>query len=348
MSTGTKLTTQQKQNQQLDRVRQKMALVKDRLFEGAPRHISPNRMMTTALMAIRENPDLLDCSIDSLFAAVRQAAFYGWEIGGPVSQAYMVPFRNSKKGTREVTLIPGYRGLIDLARRSGEVLQIDCESVHQCDRFKVLKGDNAGIYHEPSDDPKRKESPITHVYVIVHMRGGAKQRSVWSAAEIDYHKEQYSQGWKKAESSGKKDSPWHTHWETMSFKTIMVALVKRGLIPISGEIRESIDRDESVSGMTTPALEISPAATISEDLPRQLEDHHGEDTAEEQPAQDDGVAEEIFLAAQQAIDTCESLQAVADTIKACLADMPEDDAVKLAEHAERRREAIRQSRGDKQ
>ena len=154
--------------------------------------------MTTTLVALRQNPELLKCSPNSLFAAVRQAAFYGWEIGGPISQAYFVPYKDNKRGTYEVQLIPGYRGLIDLVRRSGEVAQIDMERVHEGDHFRVIKGDESSIVHEPSDDPRRLERPVTHLYVIVHFKDGGKQRSVWTAAEIDHHKEEYSVGWRTA------------------------------------------------------------------------------------------------------------------------------------------------------
>jgi recombination protein RecT len=325
-----------------------MMTVKDRLFEGAPRHISAERMITTTLIAIRSNPELLKCEPDSLLAAVRQAAFYGWEIGGVLSQAYLVPFRDNKRGTVEATLIPGYRGLLDLVRRTKEISQIDMEAVHQCDRFRVVKGDASAIYHEPSDDPKRPESPITHLYVIVHFLNGAKQRRVWTASEIDHHKEQFSVGWKRAESNGKKDSPWHTHWVTMGHKTILIDMIKRGLLPVSGEIRDVVQRDEESSGTSGVSLisDIPPVALSAEE-PRQIEEDKHTEQVEYQPP-DDQASEELFLTSQSALESCESLQEVADTLKQCLADMPEEDAVKLAEVAEAQRNKIRLSRGDKQ
>jgi recombination protein RecT len=304
-----------------------MTAVKERLFEGAPRHVSANRMITSAMMAFRDNPQLLDCSMDSQLSAIRQAAFYGWEIGGPLSQAYLVPYKDT------CTLIPGYRGLIDMMRRSGEVTQIDCEVVHACDRFRQIKGDQAAIHHEPSDDPKRKESPITHIYVIVHLRGGAKQRAVWTAAEIDYHKEQFSQGWKRAEKSGKRDSPWHKHWSTMAFKTAIVALVKRGLVPISGEIREALDKDESVSGLTSAVLPAEGHTVIIDDPPPQLTDETDEAEPVETSTQTDADPEALMQMAHDAIDACTTTKNVAQALKEFGADLAAADRELLAEYA---------------
>lgn len=334
------LTVRQQENIALDKVRSRMMVVEDRLFEGAPRHISAERMRTTTLIAIRDNPELLKCELDSLFGAIRQAAFYGWEIGGPLAQAYLVPFRDTKRGTSEAVLIPGYRGLIDLVRRSGETSQIDMEVVHQADRFKVVKGDASAIFHEPSEHPDRLKSPITHVYVIVHFLNGAKQRGVWTAAEIDWHKEKFSQGWAKAEKNGRKDSPWHTHWKTMAFKTVLIDMVKRGQLPVSGEIRESVQKEEHGLGGMSVITDVR-APLITQDEPARIEDGTKEDdTAMREPA-------DVMAKAKLEIDEAKTINEIAESLLWAEDALNDAGKMELTKYAEVARERVRQARGER-
>lgn len=219
-----------------------MRAMSHQMMAALPKHLTPDRMIRVALNQIRKNPKLLDCSAASLFGAITEAATYGWEIGGVMGHAYLVPYKD------ECVLIPGYKGLVDLCRRSGQISTISCEVVHQGDEFSYSMGDDPHIKHKPNDrDPQRDSKPITHVYLVVRLRDGGVQRSVWSQQKIDAHKEQYSQAWKRAESPqygkpAKKDSFWHTAWPAAAKKTVIRDMINRGLLPVSAEYREAVDR----------------------------------------------------------------------------------------------------------
>ena len=207
-----------------------------RMMAALPKHVTPDRMMRVALNCIRKVPKLMDCDPASLFGAITEAATYGWELGGVLGHAYLVPYG------RECTLIPGYKGLVDLCRRSGQISTISAECVHAGDKFSYSLGDDPHIAHVPNDrDPKRHEKPIDYVYVVVKLRDGGIQRSVWSQASIDAHKEKYSQAWRYADKA-KKDSSWHTSWPAMAKKTVLRDMIQRGLLPVSAEYREVVDR----------------------------------------------------------------------------------------------------------
>ncbi len=219
-----------------------MRALSGQMMAALPKHVTADRMIRVALNAIRKNPKLLDCSAPSLFGAITEAATYGWEIGGVLGHAYLVPFKS------ECQLIPGYKGLIDLCRRSGQISTITIEVVHQGDKFAYSLGDSPLIQHQPNDrDPQRDSKPITHVYAVVRLRDGGIQRSVWSREKVDAHKEQYSQAWRRAETSynGKPpsmDSFWHTSWHNAAKKTVIRDMIQRGLLPVSAEYREAVDR----------------------------------------------------------------------------------------------------------
>lgn len=238
-----------------------MKAMSSKMMAALPKHVTADRMIRVAINCIRKTPKLLDCDPASLFGAITEAATYGWELGGVLGHAYLVPFK------RECQLIPGYKGLIDLCRRSGQVSTISLEVVHDGDVFDYSIGDTPHIKHKPDDrNPKRHEKPITHAYAVVRMKDGGIQRSVWSREHIDAHKEQYSSGWRFAEKGdsskggGKKDSPWHTAWPTMAKKTVIRDMIQRGLVPVSPEYRDMIQRgiQDDDEGIDVDAIDIVP------------------------------------------------------------------------------------------
>ena len=86
-----------------------------KLYEGLPKHLSPDRMTSLVLGCLRKNPKLLECTQVSLFSSIAQASTLGLEMDGTLGQAYLVPYGS------ECTLVVGYKGLLSLMRRSGEI-----------------------------------------------------------------------------------------------------------------------------------------------------------------------------------------------------------------------------------
>lgn len=255
---------------------------KSSMFAALPRHITPDRLIRVALSCIRHTPKLLDCSQESLFAAITEAATLGLEPNGMLGHAYLIPYGE------ECVLVPGYKGLIDLCRRTGTISTLTAEVVHQGDAWSYQLGDDPFIRHVPNDDdPKRHDKPITHVYVVVRLRDGGVQRKVWSAEKVNHHMRTYSQAWKRAEK-GKKDSPWHTNWAEMAKKTVIRDLINRGEIPVSVEIQSLAAREEYIEAHER-RLDAIPAMSF-DDLDRKLtsEESHqpstdGEGSQETEP-----------------------------------------------------------------
>jgi phage RecT family recombinase len=175
----------------------------------------------------------------SLFNAISQASTLGLEIDGVLGQAYLVPYGN------ECTLQVGYRGLIAMCRRSGEISTIQMAEVYDCDSFTYQLGDDAFIRHQPDDqNPDRESRPITHVYVIVELKDGGKQRSVWGKGKIDSHMRKYSP------SHNSPDSPWKTAYVTMAKKTVIKDMINRGVLPVSAEVIRLSMKEEIVESST--------------------------------------------------------------------------------------------------
>ena len=120
---------------------QKVASVRDLLDKSKtqialalPRHMSADRLLRVAMTSVQRNPKLLDCTHLSLIAAIIQSAQLGLEPDDLLGHAYLVPFKTT------VVLIPGYKGLISLSRRSGEIKAVYARTVYEKDHFKISFG----------------------------------------------------------------------------------------------------------------------------------------------------------------------------------------------------------------
>lgn len=210
----------------------------DKIFAAMPRHITPERMISICVRCFRKNPALARCNGLSILDSIAQAAALGLEPDGVLGHAYLVPYGD------ECVLIPGYKGLIDLCRRSGNVSEVHLECVYKGDQFSYSKGLEPKLFHVPDDNnPQSDDTQITHVYVVIRLRDGGVQFDVWPRARVEGHKQKYSQAWKRADGK-KKDSPWHTNWKEMAMKTVLRNMVARGKVPVSAEIQRLAMNDE--------------------------------------------------------------------------------------------------------
>jgi len=249
---GTAVATQQPEHKTLahlltdPKIKQQMAL-------ALPKHMTADRLARIALTEIRKNPKLAQCDQTSFLGAIMQLAALGLEPGGALGHAYLIPFDKRGKlangqwgvvGT-EVQLILGYRGMLDLARRSGQILSLEARAVYAADHFEVELGLDSKIVHRPNWTAADR-GELTFVYAVAKLKDGGVQFDVMSRADIERVRNE-SQGFKAAVSIAERNkkeptSTWHDHFEPMALKTVIRRLFK--YLPVSIEIQRAVGLDE--------------------------------------------------------------------------------------------------------
>src|SRR5690625_1268389 len=211
--------------------------------EALPKHLDVDRLMRLTMTTIRTTPELRDADVGSLLGGVMQAAQLGLE-PGLLGQCYLLPFNNRKKGIKEVQFIIGYKGMIDLARRSGHIQSIYAHAVYENDEFEYELGLNPTLKHVPSFDSNRGE--FLGSYAVAHFKDGGYQMEFMPKAEIEKRR--------NASPGGRsKYSPWNSYYEEMANKTVIRHMWK--YLPISVEIQEAVQHDE---GIARPIHDITP------------------------------------------------------------------------------------------
>ena len=198
-----------------------------------PKSMTPDRLTRIVMTECRKTPALLKCAPESFYGAVLQCAALGLEPGSALGHCYLLPFGNGKdkQGRPNAQLIIGYRGMIDLARRSGQIISLQAYCVHEQYTFNYKLGLDPDIEHIPASVADRGK--VTHVYAVAKLKGDGVQFEVMSRAEIEKVRTS-----SKAGNSG----PWSSHWEEMAKKTVIRRLFK--YLPVSIEAVRAVEIDE--------------------------------------------------------------------------------------------------------
>ncbi|MEZ2660537.1 recombination protein RecT [Aneurinibacillus aneurinilyticus] len=193
--------------------------------QAAPANFDINRLTRLALTLYRTTPALKNCNVSSFLGAVMQSAQLGLE-PGMLGQCYIIPYG------KEATFIIGYRGMIDLARRSGNIKTIYAHPVYQNDDFEYEYGLNPTIKHKPAMENR---GGFIGAYAVAHFNDGGYQFEFMSKEEIDK---------RKLRSKAYKSGPWQTDYEEMAMKTVIRHMFK--YLPISIDILANVARDETI------------------------------------------------------------------------------------------------------
>jgi recombination protein RecT len=218
----------------------------DRLQAVLPKHLTPERMAQVVSTMVYRTPKLAECSPHSIVAAVFQAAELGLDLSTAMGEAYLIPRWNSKARCNECTFLPGYKGLVKLARQSGEVASIQSRLVREGDDFRLAYTPDVDFWHEPMVG---SQAPVVSVYAYAKLSNGERLIEIMSRDEIEAI---------RARSQSRDAGPWVTDWCEMAKKTVLRRLCK--VLPRSIELAQAIEADEA-EYRTDDRVEVRPAGS---------------------------------------------------------------------------------------
>lgn len=207
--------------------------MENEIKKALPSVITSERFTRMTLSAISVNPKLATCTPASFLGAMMSAAQLGLEPNTPLGQAYLIPYKN--RGVDEVQFQIGYKGLIDLAYRSGEVELVQAHIVYENDEFTCEYGLEPKLVHKPAD---RDRGEAIKVYAMFKTKTGGYGFDVMSMDDVRRHAEKYSQAYKSG------FSPWKTNFEEMAKKTVLKRVLKYA--PLKSDFVKAVVQDESI------------------------------------------------------------------------------------------------------
>lgn len=205
-----------------------------------PASLPIDGFLRLALTELRQSPELQRCSAPSLLGALMTAARLGLEPGGPLGHFYLTPRNVWNKGTgsKEWQVVPivGYKGLVELARRSGRVGDVSADLVREGDEFRMGYDSTRGgrfVVWQPAD--YLEERPVVGVLASADLVGGGRQVRYMPIAKVLE---------RKARGGAGDRGPWASDLDAMIRKTGIRALAAD--LPASSELRLAVQVDEEV------------------------------------------------------------------------------------------------------
>lgn len=193
-----------------------------------PSHLSIERILNMANLAVKRNPKLAACTHRSLVECLLAATQVGLELDGIGQKAYLVPYK------KKCTLIFGYKGLLELARNSRDVRtilppQLACAN----DEFDYELGSKPWITHKPKLDDRGEP---THYYVVSISPCGERMFTVLSLRQVEGIKADV------CARTGATDGVWFDFFDDMGLKSAIRRHCK--YISSSPQLQAAIAMDE--------------------------------------------------------------------------------------------------------
>jgi len=183
-------------------------------------------------------PKLYDCELMSLVAVVMTSAQLGLE-PGPLGHAYIIPYWSGKRGCFEAQFQIGYRGMLDLSRRSGDVQTITANEVYEKDFFEAEYGSHSRLIHRPYIDGDRGN--VIRYYSYARTKDGGEYFYVASVADMQKFMQEFASTRNK---EGKVYGTWVDHFDAMALKTCLKHMTK--YMPLNIETQTLLAQDETV------------------------------------------------------------------------------------------------------
>ncbi len=188
-----------------------------------------------ALTMVRMTPGLTQCDQASFLGGLMLGAQLKLQF--QLGLAYLIPYWSSKHGHHIAQFQVGYQGWIDLFYRHPMASELYAEVVYKNDKFKISKGTDRAIIHEPHYDGDRGEA--VGYYAVAKLKTGAMNFVYMSRNEMELYRNRYA----RADKYGKY-GVWDSNFEEMALKTCIKRTLK--YMPKSVELRAAMETDEAV------------------------------------------------------------------------------------------------------
>ena len=247
-----------------------------------PKILTPERFVRVAITAMTRTPKLRECDRASFFSAMLSLAQTGLEPDG--RRAHLIPFENRKRGVVECQLIIDYKGLVELAMRSGLLSYIHADVVCEGDVFEYSLGEikaHVPWFLRRDADKPTDPGEIFAAYALAKFKDGSAKAEVMSIGEVNAI---------RARSKAGQSGPWVSDFAEMAKKTAVRRLSK--WLPLSPEYRDALDADadERDGQRAVTRAEAGAAANAAEFMAGEVQPAIEADTASNEQAAADEAA----------------------------------------------------------
>lgn len=192
----------------------------------------------TALVS--NNKMLQQCEPATLMFAALKSTALNLPLDQNLGFAYVIPYRNTRENVTEAQWQIGYKGITQLAIRSGQFITINVTDVREGE-LKARDRRTGHIQFEwIADDKEREKAKVIGYLGYFKLVNGYEKESYWSIEELEKHGTTYSQTYRTGRGV------WKDNFDSMAKKTVIKLMLNKGDAPMSVEMQQAIQYDQSV------------------------------------------------------------------------------------------------------
>ena len=252
------------------------------------------RFISSIVSAVQANPALQECTNTSILSAALQGEALKLSPSPQLGQFYMVPFNNKKKEVKEAQFQLGYKGYIQLAKRSGVYKKLHVISIKEGELISYDPLEEELKVSLIEDDSLREATPTIGYYAMFREHNGYEHSMYWSKKKMMAHANKFSAAFKAKDLERlergeipenelwKYSSFWYKDFDAMAHKTMLRQLISKwGTMSI--EMVQAIDADMAVfrENGTTDYVEAEESAKDNV-----VTEQEAEPAKQEQPVQE--------------------------------------------------------------
>ena len=195
----------------------------------------PTNFIMSAITTIQQNNFPADIDRNSVLFGLMNAAVLKLPINNNFGLAYLIPYRDNKKGKTYAQFQIGAKGFIALAIRSGLVINFSTTEVYdgQLLEFNPLTGSKF-------DFSKKQSNKIIGFACYLELKNGFKRTEFMTYEQMMAHAKRYSESFKHNQGA------WVTNFIEMGCKTIGKLTLKKYMPFLTDEIGRAIQTDQAV------------------------------------------------------------------------------------------------------
>lgn len=193
--------------------------------------------LTTVLQIVNSNDLLREADPQSVYSAAMTAATLNLPVNQNLGFAYIIPYRDTRAGKTFAQFQIGYRGIIQLAQRSGLFKTINVSDVREGEiaEYNRLSGEITFRWHTV----ERDKFPVIGYISYFSLLNGFEKSLYMSIDELKQHGIRYSKSFAKGYGL------WKDDFDAMARKTVMKLLLAR-FAPLSVEMQKAVISDQAI------------------------------------------------------------------------------------------------------
>lgn len=250
------------------------------------------RFISAIISAVNTNPALQECSNNSILNAALLGESLKLSPSPQLGQYYMVPFNDKEKG-KVAQFQLGYKGMIQLAIRSGQYKRLNVLAIKEGELVKYDPLNEEIEVNLIEDEGIREKTPTAGYYAFFEYTNGFKKCLYWSKDKMENHAKKYSQGYAKDLKNGTSWTFWSKDFDGMAYKTMLRQLISKwGIMSI--EMQTAIDSDMAIINEDGTKTYVETEEEVIDVVSHETEEPKEEPKEETQPENTDEISAALF------------------------------------------------------